>query len=87
MIRGTTTTGFSFELDEDALDDYELLETLQKIDAGDTTRVIQMVDLLLGEEQKARLKEHIRTEKGRVSASRMIAETMEIFKSCSTGKN
>ena len=34
-MKGKTSSGFEYELDEAALDDYELLETLQDIDDGD----------------------------------------------------
>ena len=35
MIRGTTGSGFDFEIDEDALDDMELLEDLCALDRGE----------------------------------------------------
>ena len=87
MIKGKTSTGFEFELEDEVLDDYELLENLQKTDDGDTRCIIKVVDSLLGEEQKKRLKDHVRSEKGRVSAKRLVDEVTEIFKSCNTGKN
>jgi hypothetical protein len=46
-----------------------------------------MVDMLLGEEQKQRLKAHVRAKSGRVSASRLLAEVMEIFNATKEGKN
>lgn len=35
MVKGITESGFEFELDEEILDDYELLESLCDIDNGD----------------------------------------------------
>lgn len=87
MITGKTSTGFEFQLEDEALDDYELLENLKKVDDGDTNVLIIVVDQLLGEEQKNRLKDHVRTEKGRVSAKRLLEEVSEIFNSCNAGKN
>lgn len=87
MITGTTTSGFYFELDEEVMDDYELLDMLCEIDAGDVSRVTAMVRMLLGEEQDAALRNHIRTKSGRVPATKMIAEVMEIFNACNQGKN
>ena len=87
MITGTTTSGFSFELEEEIFDDYELLEMLHKIDRGDNGMMIEMVDKLLGVEQRERLKNHVRTEKGRVPAKRLFEEIKEIFQANKTTKN
>lgn len=87
MVKGKTATGFEFELEDDILDDYELLETLCKIDEGDTQLTINMVNRLLGNEQKERLKDHVRAENGRVSAKKLLKEVMEIFNATKEGKN
>lgn len=87
MVKGLTKSGFSYEIDEEILDDYEFLEILLKIDEGEVSYSIKMVDMLLGEEQKKRLKEHVRTENGRVPATKLISEALEIFSSIKEGKN
>ena len=87
MIRGKTESGFEYEIDEEILDDYDFLELLCQIDEGETSLTIKMVDKLLGSEQKERLKDHVRTERGRVSAKRLITEMMEIFKAKKKRKN
>ena len=87
MVKGTTKSGFSYEIDEGILDDYEFLEILFKIDEGEVASSIKMVDMLLGKKQKERLKEHVRNEEGRVLASKMIVEAFEIFESIKKGKN
>lgn len=79
MISGKTESGFEFSLEDEILDDYELLEMLHKIDNGDYGLVTEMVDQLLGEDQKKRLKEHIRSSEGKVSAKKMLEEVMQIF--------
>lgn len=86
MIKGTTATGFEFAIEDDILDDYELLETLVELDKGNYGRITELTDRLLGKEQTASLKEHIR-KKGRVHASEMLNEVMEVFKACKNGKN
>lgn len=85
MLKGKTPSGF--ELDENILDDYELLESLQAIDNGDYGKVTQTISYLLGEEQKERLKEHVRKENGRVSVIAMMNEVAEIFQANSSLKN
>lgn len=87
MIKGKTPSGFEFELEDDVLDDYDLLECLQKADEGDTGCMIKVVDVLLGKEQKGRLKDHVRSDNGRVSAKALFAEVGEIFQACKEGKN
>lgn len=87
MLRGKTESGFDFEIDEEILDDYDFLELLCKIDEGETSLTIKMVDMLLGEEQKEKLKNHVRNTSGRVSAKRLLAEVMEIFNATKEGKN
>lgn len=87
MIRGRTNSGFEFAIEKETLDDYELLETLCKIDEGDHSRIPKMVNILLGEEQREGLKEHIRGEDGNVSAKKLLTEVVEIFQSCKEGKN
>lgn len=87
MIRGKTKSGFEFELEDDVLDDYELLEAFQRIDEGHGEKSVTLVDRLLGEEQKQKLKDHVRSEKGRVSVKRLMEEVAEILTSCNAGKN
>ena len=86
-MKGTTSSGFEYNMDETALDDYELLEDLCELDNGNTARTISALNRLLGTEQKERLKEHLREENGRVPASKMMVEMAEIFNSVKAGKN
>lgn len=78
MIRGTTRTGFAFEVQDAALDDYELVETLNRLEAGEPQVITTVVDKLLGNEQKERLKDHVRVD-GRVSIGRIMDEIADIF--------
>ena len=86
-MKGITSSGFEYNLDETALDDYELLEDLCQLDNGNTARTISALNRLLGTEQKDQLKEHLREENGRVPASKMMVEMAEIFNSVKAGKN
>lgn len=88
MIKGKTSSGFEYELKREDLDDYELLEVLHEIDKGNEGLIPEMVDRLLGEDQKTRLKEHIRSQKnGKVSVAKMMNEVKEIFDGCKEIKN
>ena len=51
-IKGMTSTGFSFEIDEEARDDMEILERLIDMSRGDLTAMPDVLLGLLGTEQK-----------------------------------
>lgn len=87
MIKGVTTSGFNFTLDEDALDDYELLEAICSVDHGNYSDVTKMVHLLLGSEQESELKAFIKNRDGKIRTSSMMIEIKEIFNACNAGKN
>lgn len=87
MVTGTTQSGFNYEVEDEVLDDYELLELLNKADEGEGGAMLKAAERLLGEKQKEALKNHVRNEKGKVSAKRMIEEVFEILKSQKKGKN
>lgn len=86
MITGKTESGFEFEISEDTLDDYEMLEKLNEIDK-DMSLITEIVPSVLGQEQKDRLKEHIRKENGKVSIGDMVREFTQILSSNKQGKN
>lgn len=48
MIKGVTKAGFKFELEETALDNWELIESLQKVDTGHSGYIVDSAKLLLG---------------------------------------
>lgn len=79
-ITGTTESGFRYTLPPDALDDYELLENLCDIDNRDASKITGTARQLLGDAQIEALKDHVRKENGRVPASKMIEEIIQIFK-------
>lgn len=87
VIKGITKSGFSFEIDEDTLNDAELLEELISLDKGDAMKYPEVVKMILGEDQKKALYDHIRNEKGRVPLDKLSNEIIEIFKTSKSGKN
>ncbi len=87
MTTGKTESGFEYEIDDEVLDDYELLETLCDIDNGNNSLITRAARQILGEEQLNALKEHLRNDNGRVPAVRMIEEITQILYGCNDGKN
>lgn len=79
-VTGTTESGFRYTLPPDAIDDYELLENLCDIDNGDASKITGTARQLLGDAQIEALKDHVRKENGRVPASKMMEEIVQIFK-------
>lgn len=88
MIEGKTTGGFAFALDEAALDDMNLVDALAGASENDPLAFSRAVRLLLGEEQRKRLYDHLKDEKGRVPLERVSGALSEIFAAAGkTGKN
>lgn len=87
MISGTTNSGFYYEISDENLDDYELLETICEVDNGNNALIPKVAELVLGKDQLNALKEHLRNENGRVKTTEMFREIMEIMKGNNDGKN
>lgn len=79
MITGTTKSGFAYEIEEEALDDFELLEALVDVQEGRATGFVNVAERLLGKKGKRALVAHVKQDGGRASAKRVYAEIMEIF--------
>lgn len=86
MIKGKTKSGFSYELDKDRLNNYELLEAIEELEENPLV-LSRVVNLLLGKEQTKRLKDHLRTENGIVPTEKMSEEITEIFQNQGETKN
>ena len=89
MIKGKTKSGFDFAFEDGALDEYELLESFVAIDEGKGQAITKATVQLLGKDQAAKLKDHVRNAKtGRVSLKKMADELGEIMRAAGdAGKN
>lgn len=86
MIKGTTDTGFAYEIEEERLYNYEFVETLEEVESNPIA-LVKAVKLLLGDEQTERLKDHVRSENGIVSTVKMTNELENIFLKQAETKN
>ena len=86
MLKGKTKTGFEFEISDEALNNYELIETLAEVDANPLL-IPKLLNQLLGKEQQQKLKDHVRDKKGFVSVQAMSDEILDIFQSGADVKN
>ena len=87
MISGKTQTGFKYSIDPAALDDYEILELMAKVRKDDVLSIFELIEKLLGTEQKDALKEHCRAENGRVPIGAINAEIVDIFQDAQIKKS
>ena len=86
MIKGKTKSGFSYKLDKERLNNYELLEAIEELEENPLV-LSRVVNLLLGKEQTKKLKDHLRTENGIVPTEKMSEEITEIFQNQGETKN
>ena len=86
MLTGTTSSGFNWQIEEDALDDMELLDALAEIDAGKLEAASAACLHLLGKPQRTALYDHLRDENGRVRISAVSTELGEILLAMKDGK-
>lgn len=73
-----TGTGFTWEIDDDARDDQELVDAFVEMDEH-PERYGRVLDLLLGKDGRKVLYEHCRNEKGRVPATAIQHELFDII--------
>lgn len=78
-IAGKTPSGFEFKISEEVLDDWDMFEDLAKIDSGDIAAIFRVAHELFDDDQMDRLKDHCRSETGKVSAKKVIEEIREVF--------
>lgn len=79
MLKGTTSSGFKFEVSEDVLDNMELVDTLAEMQDDNPLEVSKVVRIVLGPEQRSALYENLRTEDVRVPVMAVSEAIMDIF--------
>ncbi len=78
MIKGKTATGFTFKIDQKAIQDMEFIELVAAA-RDDGLLLPEILKKLLGEEQKKALYDHIREEHGSVPVDAVTNEIMDII--------
>lgn len=74
MIKGTTKSGFKFQIDPADVNDMEFIEVLADLES-DITKLPRAIVMALGADQKKKLYGHVRTENGKVP----VDAVMELF--------
>lgn len=81
-----TSTGFAYSINENALNNFELLDLFAEVDENPLL-LPKVIKLLLGEEDKKRLYDHVRLEDGTVPVDKISNELMEIITGNNDAKN
>lgn len=94
MIKGTTSTGFAYEYDEERLDDMRFVDVLAVVVDPEAPRfdkiagASQLLTMLLGADIKKALYEHIgKTHDGRVPRAELQQALEEIMQAKDAEKN
>lgn len=90
MIKGETASGFKFEIEPADINDMEFLERLGIAFESDITKVPGIMTEILGADQRARLYDHLRNERGKVpieKAMETFQEILTIANESTEGKN
>ena len=78
MLKGKTKSGFKYEISDENVNNYELFEVMSEIDENPLL-LPKLLKLLLGEEQKQTLIEHLRDDSGKVKMEAIQGAVTEIF--------
>ena len=63
MLKGTTKSGFKFEIEDKRLNNYELLEAISDVEESPLA-LPRVIKLLLGDNKAKALKNHVRDDEG-----------------------
>jgi hypothetical protein len=82
-MKGTTSSGFEFETNENVLTDWRFTKTVTAIEKGDDVSkmcaTVDLINMLLGDTGEAALCEHVKEADGIVPSSKVMKEAGEII--------
>lgn len=78
MLKGKTKSGFKYEIADENVNNYELFEVMAEIDENPLL-LPKLLKMLMGEEQKQALVEHLRGDNGKVTMEAIQSAVAEIF--------
>ena len=86
-MKAKLSDGFEVEIIEEALDDWEILETFYDIDNGDQGKIVGLARMVFGKDGVAALKDHLREKNGKASVVAMVEAITELMESANSLKN
>lgn len=87
MIKGTTASGFTFELDETNVNDMRVIDAMVETEVGNIGGISKLITLLFDKEQKKALYDFCADENGRVDIERCTKLVFEILEYNGETKN
>lgn len=81
-----TPSGFECDISPDIFDDMELLDDMAAVDLGEVHKLRGILDVIIGDAGRRNLYEHVRNADGKVTATAVVREYLEIVKGCAEGK-
>ena len=82
-MKGTTSSGFEFEANENVLTDWYFTKTVATLEKGDDVSkmcaTVELVSMLLGDSGEAALCEHVKELDGVVPSNKVMKEAGEIL--------
>lgn len=82
MVKVTTKSGFTCEVNENSLRDWRFIHALRDMNHEDALvkmqGVFNMILLVLGEDGEKRLSEHVKDDSGFIDSLKMASEVNEI---------
>jgi len=85
MLKGKLSDGYEFEILEESLNDWEVIEAIDEVEEY-PQRIVTVAKRLLGDKGYKKLKEECRVD-GRVKFDTMSQKVFEILESCGETKN
>jgi len=77
-MQGVTESGFKFKVNDNALKNMELVEAIAEVDTN-LLRLPGLLTMLLGDEQKKKLYDHVRAKDNTVPMDKVAAEVVAIL--------
>ncbi len=79
MFKGTTSSGFEYEVDEAKLKNMRVLKLLQKMQNDNGSAFLDAITAILGEDQEERLYIHLEKTEGSANVENTAREFAEIL--------
>lgn len=86
-LKGTTSKGFAYEIEDTNLDNMELIDALADLDKGNLLAISNVINLLLGTEQKKAFYSFYRNDEGKVPLNTVSEAITEILSNHNDLKN
>ena len=78
MIKGTTSLGFNFKIEDNVMDDWTLVEAMSQIEVN-PLKAVEVLQKMLGLKQYEQLKRFVKNKTGQLKSTDMITQLNDIM--------